>query len=391
MISEYKLNNLVKPILNTYEELENELIKNIAENLQNEKIVKSTTKKLLKISQLDRQNVRAIAKAGKTTQKKVKEILHKVGFETIDTPLYREAYQKNLLMKNPEEIIKSPSINRVIKQATKETNNYLKLINNKARIKSKKAYKSIVNKAYIESSSGLYTEDESIRRALKELADKGISVATYTRKDGKKVNYSIEGIVRRDIVTKVRQVGLATKMEAIKEAGIEYVSVPAHLGARIDTKNPINNHVGWQGKIYKLNGSNKQHKNFYEETGYGEMLGLGGINCRHFFLPYIKGVSAKPDKVSTIANERLYKLEQQQRAYERDIRKWKRRLIVDEKDKRLKESSRIERVEFDKMKIRENQKKLKDFISRNKDLRRDYEREYVYNSNGIEKKVIDIL
>lgn len=385
MISEYKLNNLVKPILNTYEELENELIKNIAENLQNEKIVKSTTKKLLKISQLDRQNVRAIAKAGKTTQKKVKEILHKVGFETIDTPLYREAYQKNLLMKNPEEIIKSPSINRVIKQATKETNSYLKLINNKARIKSKKAYKSIVNKAYIESSSGLYTEDESIRRALKELADKGISVATYTRKDGKKVNYSIEGIVRRDIVTKVRQVGLATKMEAIKEAGIEYVSVPAHLGARIDAKNPINNHVGWQGKIYKLNGSNKQHKNFYEETGYGEMLGLGGINCRHFFLPYIKGVSAKPDKVSTIANERLYKLEQQQRAYERDIRKWKRRLIVDEKDKRLKESSRIERVEFDKMKIRENQKKLKDFISRNKDLRRDYEREYVYNSNGIEK------
>ena len=385
MISEYKLNNLVKPILNTYEELENELIKNIAENLQDEKIVKSTTKKLLKISQLDRQNVRAIAKAGKTTQKKVKEILHKVGFETIDTPLYREAYQKNLLMKNPEEIIKSPSINRVIKQATKETNNYLKLINNKARIKSKKAYKSIVNKAYIESSSGLYTEDESIRRALKELADKGISVATYTRKDGKKVNYSIEGIVRRDIVTKVRQVGLATKMEAIKEAGIEYVSVPAHLGARIDTKNPINNHVGWQGKIYKLNGSNKQHKNFYEETGYGEMLGLGGINCRHFFLPYIKGVSSKPDKVSTIANERLYKLEQQQRAYERDIRKWKRRLIVDEKDKRLKESTRIERVEFDKMKIRENQKKLKDFISRNKELRRDYEREYVYNSNGIEK------
>lgn len=378
MISEYKYNNLVKPILQTYDEIEDELIRNIANAVKETdgKELKKYTKRLLKTSQLDRQNVRTLAKYGKTSQRQVKKAFNDIGYETIEKPLYRKAYNKGLIKRNPLEAIDNKKIAQLIDKEAKETSNYLKMIRNTARVKSKKKYLEIVNKAYLETATGTYTPEESIKKALHELADEGISVAQYKRKDGSMTNYSIEGIVRRDVITKARQLALATQMESIKEMGIKYVSVPAHLGARVDEKNPINNHAGWQGKIYKLEGENKKYKNFYKVTGYGQMLGLGGINCRHFFLPYIFGVSRPPEKISLESNERVYKLEQKQRAMERDVRKWKKRLMVDEINKEDEQQ-----LAFDKMKIREKQSRLNKFVKSHSELKRQYDREYVQELN----------
>lgn len=378
MISEYKYNKVVKPILDTYAEIEQDLIGNIvnAVTSQDFKSLKKELTKLEKISELDRQNIRTIARRTKSTQKQVKEAFNEIGFETIDLPLYRSAYNKKLIKSNPMTAIKNEKIANIINQSAKETTNYLKLINSKAVTNSKKKYMEILNKTYLETSTGLYDYKTSIKRALTKLADEGISVVQYKRKDGSIMNYSIESAVRRDLLTKVHQLALSSKMEAIIEMGIDYVSVPAHLGARVDLKDPINNHAGWQGKIYKLNGENKQHKNFYEVTGYGTLLGLGGVNCRHYFLPYIKGISKPPEKVSTAKNDKLYYLEQQQRKLERDVRKWKKRLIVDEKTIEDEKEKELQ-LAFDKKKINEKQKILQSFIKNNDGLKRQYDREYV--------------
>ena len=382
MISEYRFNNVVKPILDTYNEIEDELIRNMANAIKETdgKELKKHTKRLLKASQLDRQNVRTLAKYGKTTQRQVKKAFSSIGYETIEKPLYRKAFEKKLIKKNPLEAIDNKKIAKVVDNASKETTNYLKLIRNTARTKSKKKYLEIVNQAYLETSAGIYTPEESIKRALHRLADEGITVAQYKRKDGSIANYSIEGVVRRDVITRARQLALATQMESIKEMGVEYVSVPAHLGARVDEKNPINNHAGWQGKIYKLKGGNNKYRNFYETTGYGQMLGLGGVNCRHFFLPYIFGISRPPEKISLEANEKVYRLEQKQRAMERDVRKWKKREMVDKIN-----GEDEEQLAFDKMKIREKQKKLNKFVKSHKELKREYDREYVQELNKVEE------
>lgn len=378
MISEYRYNNVVKPILRVYDDIEDELIQNIANAIQetdNKEIVKQTNR-LLKTKQLDRQNVRTLAKYGKVSQREVKKAYSKLGYETIEKPLYRKAYDKGLIKKNPLTAIDNKKIAKVVDNATKETTNYLKLIRNTARINSKKKYLEIVNKAYLESASGTYTPQESIKRALHSLADEGIVVGQYKRKDGKTINYSVEAMVRRDVMTRTRQLALATQMESIKEMGVKYVSVPAHLGARVDLKNPINNHAGWQGRIYKLEGGNSKYPNFYKTTGYGQLLGLGGVNCRHFFLPYIFGISRPPEKISLDANEKVYKLEQQQRVMERDVRKWKKRLMVDKINKEDEQQ-----LAFDRMKVREKQSKLNKFVKSHSELKRQYDREYVQELN----------
>lgn len=387
MITEYRYNNVVKPILETYNNIEDELLQNIAKALKETDVneIKKHTKRLLKVSELDRQNVRTLSKYSKLSQRQVKKAFSDIGYDTIEKPLYRKAYEKSLIKKNPEAVIKNKKIAKVVDNATKETTNYLKNIRNTAKINSKKKYLEIVNKAYLETSAGVYTPEQSIKRALHNLADEGISVAQYKR-NGKMVNYSIEGIVRRDVMTRARQLGLQTEMERIKELGIKYVSVPAHLGARVDENNPINNHAGWQGRIYKLEGGNSKYPNFYKITGYGQMLGLGGVNCRHFFLPYIFGISKPPEKIDMKANERVYKMEQKQRAMERDVRKWKKRLMVDEAN-----GDTEEQLAFDRMKLREKQKRLNKFVKSNKELKRQYDREYVQelnktiNENEIEK------
>lgn len=377
MITEYRYNNVVKPILETYNNIEDELLQNIAKALKETDVneIKKHTKRLLKVSELDRQNVRTLSKYSKLSQRQVKKAFSDIGYDTIEKPLYRKAYEKSLIKKNPEAVIKNKKITKVVDNATKETTNYLKNIRNTAKINSKKKYLEIVNKAYLETSAGVYTPEQSIKKALHELADEGISVAQYKR-NGKMVNYSIEGIVRRDVMTRARQLGLQTEMERIKELGIKYVSVPAHLGARVDESNPINNHAGWQGRIYKLEGGNSKYPNFYKITGYGQMLGLGGVNCRHFFLPYIFGISKPPEKIDMKANERVYKMEQKQRAMERDVRKWKKRLMVDEAN-----GDTEEQLAFDRMKLREKQKRLNKFVKSNKELKRQYDREYVQELN----------
>lgn len=379
MITEYRYNNVVKPILETYNDIEDELLQNIARALKETDLdeVKKQTKRLLKASELDRQNVRTLSKYSKLSQRQVKKAFSDIGYDTIEKPLYRKAYEKKLIKKDPMTAIDNKKIAKVVDNATKETTNYLKNIRNTAKINSKKKYLEIVNKAYLETSTGIYTPEESIKRALHQLADEGITAVQYKR-DGKLVNYSIEGVVRRDVLTRARQLGLQTEMERIKDLGIEYVSVPAHLGARVDEKNPINNHAGWQGKIYKLNGGNSKYKNFYEVTGYGQMLGLGGVNCRHFFLPYIFGVSKPPEKINMKANEQIYKLEQKQRALERDVRKWKKRLLVDKAN-----GDTEEQIAFDKMKVREKQSKLNKFVKSHSELKRQYDREYVQELNKI--------
>lgn len=393
MLTDYQYEKLVKPILNNYADMENEIIKNIADKFKVtdkfDNATKMQAEKLTKLHGLDRENIRAIAKYSGKTQKATRTALKEAGFQAIDRPLYRKAFDKKLIKVNPEQVYENDKIQSVIRKAVKDGRNYNNMIQTKMTKQSKQEYVKIVNQAFLETSSGVYTYEESIKRALDKLADKGISVVQYKRKEGKGktkiINYGVEGVVRRDILTAVRQTALATSMETIKALGINYVKVSAHLGARVDNKNPINNHAGWQGKIYMLEGENKKYKNFYKTTGYGELLGLGGVNCRHYFEPYIFGVSELPKKLPEKKVEKVYFLEQKQRELERELRKWKRRKLVNEQrlvegvnndvTKQIKED-----IKFCNLKIKEKKKNLNNFINNHVELKRENVREYVPNT-----------
>lgn len=91
-----------------------------------------------------------------------------------------------------------------------------------------------------------------------------------------------------------------------------------------------------------------------------------------------------PETLDNSETERRYKLEQQQRALEREIRRAKRR---------VEGFTDPENVAMAKAQLKEKQKQLREFIKQTNAeegkevLRRDYEREKVYYNNVNNKSV----
>ena len=117
--------------------------------------------------------------------------------------------------------------------------------------------------------------------------------------------------------------------------GAEYVETTSHLGARIgDGQHDHTNHAWWQGKVYALHGKGTAEaneivgyeiQNFADTTGYGEVDGIGGVNCRHRFFAFFPGITTQAaEHYDEEKNAEIYQATQKQRAYERRIRQWKK-------------------------------------------------------------------
>lgn len=373
-----QFDRLLKPLTNVYDNIELDLIKNILDSLDNYNNVQGSMKwyleKLADLGTIDRKNIE-VFKNNKTRIRKCLDNIIEAGSKSSDYLDKLEEYNNNdKLNIDISTLYKSDSFNKVVKEALKDTYDITDLIQTKALESVKEEYKNILNQAYIETASGIYTYQESIRKALDKFAAVGITMATYS--SGVKIG--IEAVVRRDVITRVNKLIGDIDIENTKALKTNLVYVDQHLGARTRnkyTKNDYEAHAKWQGKVYKIAeydeklypyGSNKDYPNFLISTGYGKMLGLKGINCYHNFEPFFNWEKV-PEQIDLKENEKKYNLLQQQRAYERKIRKLKRKkLVEDDPDKKKVLNNQLSSVhdEFDK------------FLEDNK-LNRDYSREYV--------------
>ena len=234
-----------------------------------------------------------------------------------------------------------------------------------------------INRAYVEAASGVYDAPTAIRRAVQDMAAKGITGATYQRSDGTIVRYDLEGVARRDTLTAAHRLANDVSHEACGQIGATHVEVSSHIGARVSLKDPVANHAGWQGKIYRIEGSD-EYPNLREKTGYpDEIQGLGGVNCRHRMYPFIPGASVPAQRdVDPAENERLYRLTQRQRRYEREIRKLKR-----QKAAAVAMGDR-ESVKSLRAKLKEKQLAMNRFCEQN-GLKRDWNREAVAQESAL--------
>lgn len=117
-------------------------------------------------------------------------------------------------------------------------------------------------------------------------------------------------------------------------------------------------------------GRSSKYKNFYSATRYGDVDGLGGVNCRHLAYPYFLGDKRASELTPEQQKEsdELYKFQQKQRYNERQIRRYKRR-------SQLKYESDIDNS-YDLSKVKEWQK-IQNELVKNNGLSRDYAREKV--------------
>nr|DAN85411.1 MAG TPA: minor capsid protein [Caudoviricetes sp.] len=248
---------------------------------------------------------------------------------------------------------------------------------------------NLMNEVDFRVASGLQSYSSAICEVLDRYAENGMNVSYPTGS-----RRSLEAAVRCCIVTSMNQTAAQVTNKYIAEANVEYVLVSAHMGARHDKNDPtgLQSHDWWQGTVYKIRGSDPDAPNLLEATGYdidpqtGEghvvnPLGLHGYNCRHSHKPWDKSLrnpyvdaDGNP-KIDVHESQKLYDLQQQQRAMERTIRKTKRQLLVKEQElKALPDDENI-RGDYDKLayRLRMQNRKYGEFCAEN-DLQKQYDR-----------------
>lgn len=322
------IDSLSQPIINIYSQIELDLIKDIAKRFDVNDDIGGTMewqlKKLDELGILNSDTVKTIAQYSDKSEAEIYKMLEKSQFANINMSDLNEAYAQGQITVDPANIKDNSVFSEVLALSYKELSNTYRLIQTKAIESAKQAYMDIINRSYVEVATGTYDYQTSIKRAVKEMARNGISGVTYKR-NGKIVLYSIEATVRRDTLTAVHKLANKSSEIMCDELGAEYVEISSHLGARTHPTNPIANHAGWQGKVFKINGSDK-YANLKESTGYpDDILGLGGVNCRHRMFPFFPGISTlNPIRFDEEENRRVYELSQQQRAMERRMRRLKK-------------------------------------------------------------------
>lgn len=329
MIRDIQIDEMIQPIIDIYNQMELDLIVEIAERFKNYNTVSGSLewqiKKLNELGALNKSAIKIISKYSGKSEQTIKNMIEQAGMANIDAELLNTAYDNGMIKVDPVKMMQSPTIRATLEHSYKELNKTYRLIQTKAVESTRKAYIQTLNTAYIDVASGTYDYQTAIKKAVRQMAQKGIEGATYKRGD-RYVRYSIEAVVRRDTLTAFHQTANRVAYQACQEMGSDYVEISQHLGARVHPTNPIANHAGWQGKVFKIEGSTKEYPNLKASTGYpDDIQGLGGVNCRHRMFAFFPGISVpKSIHYDKAENEKAYRLSQKQRKLERDIRALKK-------------------------------------------------------------------
>lgn len=224
-----------------------------------------------------------------------------------------------------------------------------------------------VAEAVTKVNTGSETAERAIHGAVRRMMREGVSTITYRdpTTGEQTVTNRIDVAVRRHVRTQIAQDGMRRTLDVCGQAGIRLVEVSSHGGSRPE-------HARWQGRVYSLNGEVEvdgvRYGDFYAETGYGKVDGLGGANCRHSFGPWLPGTprmyEPNPGHPSGLPGDEVYRLTQRQRERERGIRQTKRELagaqLIADRDASLANVAEVERL---KAKLRRQQEGMRSFIA----------------------------
>lgn len=233
-------------------------------------------------------------------------------------------------------------------------------------------YRHTVHKAQLAMSAGAVTLPKAIDMATRDFLDKGINCIVY--KNG--TRHNIADYVQMALQTTAVRSYLQGEAQKRQEFGVDTVLV-SQYGACSETCLP------WQGRVYiddvfvPFTGERRGEEGKSREGNWYPLLSTavkGGLfhpNCRHTLSTWYEGISTKPKPMDKEKIRKNARLEAKQREMEREVRKWKRLAEGTQDPEKRKEY---------RQKVRESQKKLREFIAAHSDvLRRDYWRESTHN------------
>lgn len=324
MLSPTYLEQLPEPVVELAAELEREILADITKRIVKGRYNTPSAEWLTyKANQLRLSSAavnKIIAKNAGVTERVVRELYTDTVKQALsdDMAVYKYALKENIISgaDKLETYFRSVALSNYFKRGLKSTNGLMKNLTKSMAAAADKMLSDALDLAWLEVASGAYTPDQACFKAVTELVGKGIKAVSYQSGHTDQVDVA----VRRAVRTGINKVCCDMQLDLASEMGCDLVEVSSHLGAR-----PT--HADWQGQVYSVSGKHPKYKPF-SITGYGSGDGLGGWNCRHSFFPYFEGLSERASVPHFTAEENLemYSNQQQQRAYERAVRKSKREL-----------------------------------------------------------------
>lgn len=349
MLLPSEIDNITEYINRHFVVLEDELVGEIADRISrvNEAniVVLNQANILNQMGLLNREVYKKVAIATNKTEKDIKDIMSK----SMITSFKRD----NIIFSNElskEKLKISESLLQTLQADISRLNYDLNNLTGTTAMTTQTAFINAVNQAHLEVISGASSYTSAMIKVVDKVSKDGIDVLYPSGHRDK-----VEVATRRAIVTSVNQTNGELQLRRMQDLGWDLVEVSAHIGAR-----PT--HAIWQGQVYSLTGS-RGYKNFYEETEYGTMLGLCGINCRHTFFPFYEGSTYTYDtkQLEEINNKKVlyngkemtyYQATQYQRRLERAIRKCNRQLDGNSKLLLNNKDVDVEQVKYSIKKIR---------------------------------------
>lgn len=354
MLTEKDFIKIEKQAVGIYENLELQIIEEIATRIANFGYANTVVINNLKIAEemgfLYQDIIRLIAEYNNTTVEEVNRIFYEAGEKSLkfDDQIYKE----NGL--NPVPLKQSESIKQTMNATIIRTAGNLQNLCMTTASTAQSQFYNAINMAYMETSTGVKSYTQAIVDEIKKLSKQG-AVIEYP--SGAK--RSLESAIRTNVVTAVNQnCGKLQELRA-DEVGCDLMELSAYSGARPE-------HAKWQGKIVSRSG--KRGYLSLRDIGYGEVTGFKGVNCHHDWYPYFEGSTRtytnkqlkdwQNEKVTYNGQQiSVYDATQIQRKIERQIRQDKKDLraqqaILTSNNKEIK----IEEVEAEIRNIKSRQK-----------------------------------
>ena len=226
---------------------------------------------------------------------------------------------------------------------------------------------TILNEATGNVATGVETRRVAMRRAIGRIADEGLT--GFIDRAGH--HWTPEAYVNMDIRTTVHNVAIQSTKAFMGDYNTYVFQVSSHAAARPLCYPYQGKYYSWDnsaGEVQLGDGRTAQYEPL-NVTTYGQPAGLFGINCGHFPIPIIPGVTI-PHGADNIqddeANKKAYEESQEQRAIERKIRA----------AKRVVEMAGDTATDADKQRVKDAQAEMREFIDRTGRTRR-YDREQI--------------
>lgn len=329
MLAPDYLDTLPDALVELFQQVEDDILRDIARRINKMSGLTSTAAwqawRLEQTRAVYSDVVRTLAKYSGKADAEIRRILQDAGATALaaDDTIYR------VMGFDPSDISTNPALLNLLNAGYRQTLGSWKNLTRTTANTVTRQFEDALDRVWLQVSSGAFDYKTAVKRAVDDLASKGIKAIRYPSGH----TDTLEVAARRAVLTGVNQTAAKLQIARADEMGCDLVETTAHPGARPS-------HAEWQGQVFSRSGRSPKYPTF-ERTGYGTGAGLCGWNCRHSFYPFFEGLSDRAYSRSYLddINARdidyrgkkysRYEINQQQRALERRVRAAKRKYLAE--------------------------------------------------------------